>query len=678
MARTYNYIPDPRFETGPDGQTIDLWAKDKKFSELKDQLKERLKATPPGPTDLSKFCVAMNQYNLPSCFPAGTPVLMEDYTERSIEEIAPGNKVRTHTGRARKVTQKFDRLYTGLLYSINVQGWDYSLPLTDEHPVAVFPNTTTKRKMYEPGDLSWVSAKNLKPGDFVLLPARTGEVEDKPNQILDATKYFEDDIIVQDDRVRLTTSRLGMTIPAKIEVDENFARLVGLFLAEGSYMKHHGNREGIKFTFARHEKNYQEFVRTTLESVFSLRADILETEERPSVSDVACNSSTLARFFYGLCGEWALWKSLDPLFFAAPQRVQLALLKGWYQGDGKQDPVRTTKRVGGPVRCAASVEGVTSSAKLHRDLFRLSLLCGIKPSTKVRDQADHQNVPGRELNLYSKDILRIFPEASEPIEDAGIQMSGKTWYRRHELGFLCRIRSIEIADVEDLPVYNLEVEGDNTYVANSIAVHNCVGNGTCESLEILENIAHQATAGYQAILLSRMFVWAMARTQEGKLNQVTGCYVRTALNVISTLGVCTEVTWPYQGNLSTVSPSLLAQREALGHTIPASYRIDTMGQDRLNDVMTALQAQHPIVFGTNVTNAFEGLSGNGPVDVPGPTDSIAGGHCMVVVGWDGENFIVKNSWGTGWGAGGFWLMTPAYLTWDNTSDLWVPTLGPLF
>lgn len=213
---------------------------------------------------------------------------------------------------------------------------------------------------------------------------------------------------------------------------------------------------------------------------------------------------------------------------------------------------------------------------------------------------------------------------------------------------------------------------------NQYDLPSCVGNGTCESLEILESIANQATAGYQPTLLSRMFVWAMARTEEGTLDQVTGCYVRDAFSVLANLGVCQETTWPYDDNLATVSPSIDAQQEAIGHTISAAFRIETLGQDRVNDIITALQAQHPIVFGTNVTTAFESLTDDGPVDVPAATDTIAGGHCMVVVGWDGTNFIIKNSWGTSWGLNGFCLFTPAYMTWDNTTDLWVPTLGPTF
>jgi C1A family cysteine protease len=45
------------------------------------------------------------------------------------------------------------------------------------------------------------------------------------------------------------------------------------------------------------------------------------------------------------------------------------------------------------------------------------------------------------------------------------------------------------------------------------------------------------------------------------------------------------------------------------------------------------------------------------------------------MGFIGGNFLIKNSWGTGWGDGGYAYFDPSYITWDQTQDLWVPTLG---
>jgi C1A family cysteine protease len=209
-------------------------------------------------------------------------------------------------------------------------------------------------------------------------------------------------------------------------------------------------------------------------------------------------------------------------------------------------------------------------------------------------------------------------------------------------------------------------------------LESCCGNGTAESLEILENIAHEGITGYQPTLLSRMFIWAMARTENGTLDQDTGTYVRTCFSVLTNLGVCTEILWPYDPTLISVNPSLLAQRQALGHTIEGAYRITSTGDQLLADITTSLSANHPVVFGTTVTTAFQALSGLGPMNPPAPSDTIAGGHCMVVVGRIGGNFLVKNSWGTSWGQGGLCLFTPAYITSSVTNDLWVPTLGPIF
>ena len=50
-----------------------------------------------------------------------------------------------------------------------------------------------------------------------------------------------------------------------------------------------------------------------------------------------------------------------------------------------------------------------------------------------------------------------------------------------------------------------------------------------------------------------------------------------------------------------------------------------------------------------------------------------GGHAVLAVGYDDkeQRFIVRNSWGSGWGMRGHFTMPYAYLTDDNlANDFW--------
>jgi C1A family cysteine protease len=84
---------------------------------------------------------------------------------------------------------------------------------------------------------------------------------------------------------------------------------------------------------------------------------------------------------------------------------------------------------------------------------------------------------------------------------------------------------------------------------------------------------------------------------------------------------------------------------------------------------------YPIVFGFTVYESFEGqdVAQTGVVPMPGVSESVLGGHCVVVVGYDDSKdwFIVRNSWGTGWGDQGYCYMPYQYLTDQNlASDFW--------
>lgn len=220
---------------------------------------------------------------------------------------------------------------------------------------------------------------------------------------------------------------------------------------------------------------------------------------------------------------------------------------------------------------------------------------------------------------------------------------------------------------------------------NQYSAGACAGNSTADSIEILNSLD-----GLPPIQVSRLFIYTLARNfmdmdGDGRsdIDKDEGTYIRLCFEVLSKFGVCREDLpeskggWPYDlSNLHTL-PSLKAMRSATGHRIHSYYRIYETGDDRLQAILEALRANRPVVFGTLIDEAFKNLTTEGPVTPP--TGETIGGHAMIVVGYiTGVGFIVKNSWGIGWGDAGFCIMTPEYLAWSQTGDLWVPTKGSEF
>jgi C1A family cysteine protease len=78
------------------------------------------------------------------------------------------------------------------------------------------------------------------------------------------------------------------------------------------------------------------------------------------------------------------------------------------------------------------------------------------------------------------------------------------------------------------------------------------------------------------------------------------------------------------------------------------------------------------VIGFSVYDSFESdaVAKTGVMPMPGPAEKMLGGHAVLVVGYDDseQRFIVRNSWGKGWGQAGYFTMPYAYLTEANLSD----------
>jgi len=213
-------------------------------------------------------------------------------------------------------------------------------------------------------------------------------------------------------------------------------------------------------------------------------------------------------------------------------------------------------------------------------------------------------------------------------------------------------------------------------VDNQGQLSDCVADGTCTALEFV-----QIRNGRPFVKLSRLFVYYDARLQTHDTANDTGTYVRLAFASLTSIGTCPETAWPYDPSMVFTRPSWASYQAAYPNKCTSFYNIDpdvvsAGGSGLVNAIKSALQAQHPVVFGMTVDAAYQNIGSDGIVAMPSANRVGPGGHCQVLVGYDDNRqvWIVQNSWGVGWGDNGFAYVPYGYLDASGASDLWVPYL----
>ena len=86
----------------------------------------------------------------------------------------------------------------------------------------------------------------------------------------------------------------------------------------------------------------------------------------------------------------------------------------------------------------------------------------------------------------------------------------------------------------------------------------------------------------------------------------------------------------------------------------------------LDSMKAVLSNRQTMAFGFSVYETFESpdVAKTGIVPLPTRGEKVLGGHEVLLVGYlkDEPNYgLVRNSWGTGWGIKGYFLMPWAYL-----------------
>jgi len=198
----------------------------------------------------------------------------------------------------------------------------------------------------------------------------------------------------------------------------------------------------------------------------------------------------------------------------------------------------------------------------------------------------------------------------------------------------------------------------------------CTAQALVGALEFLE-IKH----GVLFKDLSRLFVYYNERVLIGTTRWDSGANLRDGIKTLAKQGVCAEKRWPYILSRFTRKPTKACYREGLDHQITSYERLLT-----LDEMLACLAEGNPFVFGFSVYESFEtaDVARTGVAVLPAPGERVLGGHAVMAVGYEerDQRFLVRNSWGTRWGQGGYFTMPFAYLSDRNLSDdFWTIRLG---
>lgn len=223
---------------------------------------------------------------------------------------------------------------------------------------------------------------------------------------------------------------------------------------------------------------------------------------------------------------------------------------------------------------------------------------------------------------------------------------------------------------------NQHIITEYTPISNQLSLGSCAANSGSDMWEILYGQNHPNDVPQ----LSRLFLYWNARVYSQDTGKDEGTYIHNAIDSLTKMGVCLESLWPYDVSKVFTQPNQICYKQGDDNTFKNYYQIMSFDNERLDEIELAIRANHPVVFGTQVDQDLMNYTGD-PNKVFEFPKNPKGGHAILVTGVrtnaaGKREFLIRNSWGAGWGIGGHAWFSSEYMTNDETSDIFVGTLMP--
>lgn len=377
----------------------------------------------------------LNQNPLSYCFPAGTLIRMEDGSNKPIEDVRTTDRVLTAEGNIGRVRATSVRDVNEPIYKMLLWGHGH-LRATSEHPVL------TKR--------GYVPISKLKIGDQVAMPKyrpssvtmiETGEFLYKKNHGPQSVRKYQIADMKRNRGSVMVTGAPGKTkvrmrrhpVPDFIHLTAEFGRVAGFYLAEG-----HTSSAAVYFSFNVSEKDT--FAAECAEKIERALGCETHTRIRQNVCQVTIFGTLWAKLFDAMFACGSSGKRLCKEMTCGPKEFLDNCLSGWMDGDRQR-----------------GMSAVSVSRQLALNMFDIANADGKMPILTT-----HQSAGTGRDGIKRKHAWKV-GWGEQRVNHCTEQDEKHLW------------RTVRGLEQEEFcgSVFNFSVEGDNSYVAEGIGVHNC-------------------------------------------------------------------------------------------------------------------------------------------------------------------------------------------------------------
>lgn len=366
------------------------------------------------------------------CFVAGTKVLTYN-GYKNIEDVNLNDTLMTHTGQFQKILNLQQKNYSGTLYNVTIK-YHPLFKCTEEHPFYVREKTRTwnnalRKYEYIFKAPEWKKAHDLTKNDYYGMKINENSIvpEFSFDKKINQHKIVKETIVLD---------------------DPNMWFMMGYFLGDG-WIEETTKNDGrsmhkIRFAINTNDRDY----------VCNIINNILPITDKKCPSGDNCNKYGCSDFvwfnIFKKFGKYAHGKLIPEWVQDAPTEYIQEFVNGYHKADGC-----ITKN-----EC---YEFITVSHNLAFGLQRLYLKLGHIVSIKKDNRPKTTVIEGRTVNQRDTYHIRGYIRQTVRNQSSFIE-NGYVWYAPF---------SIEKNTVENEPVYNFEVENDNSYIVENTIVHNC-------------------------------------------------------------------------------------------------------------------------------------------------------------------------------------------------------------